>query len=68
MTIAFGANKIEPTPTAVLFLESKGMLDLAKLESGELVVLIAAAMMCAEYVKRFLIAALRYKPPCVKSR
>lgn len=65
MTIAFGANKIEPTPTAVLFLESKCMLDLAQLESGELIVLIAAAVVCAEYVQRFLVAASGDEPSCV---
>lgn len=41
------------------------MLDLTKFESGELVVLIAAAMVCAENVKRFLIAAAGDKPSCV---
>jgi hypothetical protein len=68
MTIAFCAHKIQPTPTTVLFLERKCMLDLAKLESGELVVLIAAAMVCAEYVKRFLVAASGDEPSCVKPR
>jgi hypothetical protein len=44
------------------------MLDLTKLESGELVVLIATAMVCAEYVKRFLVAASGDKPSCGKTR
>jgi hypothetical protein len=44
------------------------MLDLAKLESGELVVLIAAAMVCAEDLKRFLVAASGDKPSCVRVR
>lgn len=66
MTIAFCANKIEPTPTAVFFLESKCMLDLAKLKSGEFVVLITAAMVCAEYVQRFLVAASGDEPSYVK--
>jgi hypothetical protein len=62
MAIAFGANKIEPAATAVLFLKSQCMLYLAELESCELIGLIASAMVCAKYVKRFLIAAPRYKP------
>lgn len=66
MTVAFGANKIEPVSTAVLFLESKCMLDLAKLESGELVVLIAAAMVSAENVQSFLVAASGDETSCVK--
>jgi hypothetical protein len=66
VTIAFSADKVKPTPAAVLFLESKCMLDLAKLESGELVVLITAAMVDAEYVERFLVAAAGDKPSCVK--
>ena len=68
MAIAFGANEIEPAPTTVLFLKSKCMLDLTKLKSGKLVVLIAAAMMCAEDVKRFLLAASGDKPPYIKHR
>jgi len=68
MTIAFCANKIEPTPTTVLFLESKCMLDLAKLERGELVVLIAAAVVCAENVERFPVATSGDKPSYVKTR
>jgi hypothetical protein len=62
MAIAFGANKIEPTATAVLFLECQCMLNLTKLKSCELIGLIASAMVCAKYVKRFLIATSRYKP------
>jgi hypothetical protein len=42
------------------------MLDLAKLKSGELVVLIAAAMVCAEDLEGFLVAAARDEPSCVK--
>jgi hypothetical protein len=37
-------------------------LNLTKLKSCELIGLIASAMVCAKYVKRFLIAAPRYKP------
>lgn len=65
MTIASGANKIEPASAAVLFLECKRMLYLAELESSELVVLISAAMVCAENVKRFLVATSGDKPSCV---
>ena len=68
MTIAFGANEIEPTPTTVFFLESKCMLDLTKLELSELVVLIAATMVCAEDIKRFLVAASGDEPSCAKGR
>ena len=52
----------------MFFLERKCMLDLTKLESGELVVLIPAAMVCAEDVKRFLVAASGDEPSCVKLR
>jgi len=67
MTIAFGPNKIEPTPATVLFFEGKCMLDLAKLEGGKLIVLVTAAMVGAEDVKRFLIATSRNKPSYVES-
>jgi hypothetical protein len=65
MAIAFGANKIEPTATAVLFLKSQCMLYLAKLESCELIGFITSAMVGAKDVERFLIAASRYKPSWV---
>lgn len=66
MAVTFCANEIKPAPTAMLFLESKCMLDLAKLESGEPVVLIAAAMVGAKNIKRFLVAAPGDKPSCVE--
>jgi hypothetical protein len=66
MAIAFGANKIEPTATAVLFLECQCMLDLTELESGEIIGFIASAMVSAKYVKRFLIAASRYEPSYIE--
>jgi len=44
------------------------MLDLTELEGGELVTLVAAAMVCAEYVKRFLVATPGDKPSYVKTR
>jgi hypothetical protein len=62
MAIAFGANKIEPTATAVLFLECQCMLNFTELESCELIDFIASTMVGAKYVKCFLIAAPRYKP------
>lgn len=62
MTVAFGAYEVEPTATAVFFLESKRMLDLAKLERCKFIVLIAAAMVGAKYVERFLVAATGDKP------
>ena len=43
------------------------MLDFAKLESSELVVLITTAMVCAENVERFLVAASGDKPSCANS-
>ena len=64
MAVTLCAHKIKPAPTAVLFLERNCMLDLAKLESGEFVVLIAAAMMCAQYFKCFLATATGDKPSC----
>jgi hypothetical protein len=68
VAISLGANKVQPTSTAVLFLESKCMLDLAKLEGGEIVVLIAATVVSPQYVQRFLVAAPGDKPSCVKHR
>jgi hypothetical protein len=62
MTVAFGANQIEPTSTAMLFLECQCVLYFTKLESGELIGFIASTMMGAKYLKRFLIAAPRNKP------
>jgi hypothetical protein len=44
------------------------MLDLAKLEGGEIVVLIAATVVSPQYVQRFLVAAPGDKPSCVKHR
>lgn len=65
MAVAFGANEIKPTATAVFFLKSKCMLYLAELESRELIVLITAAVVGAKDLESFLIAAPRNKPSCI---
>lgn len=66
MAIAFSAHQIKPTAAAVLFLERKCMLYFAKLESRKLIVLVAAAMVGAQDLERFLIATSRDKPSCIK--
>jgi hypothetical protein len=50
MTVTFGANQIEPTSTAMLFLECQCVLYFTKLESGELIGFIASTMMGAKYL------------------
>lgn len=67
MAVAFGTHQIEPTATAMFFLKRKCVLYLAEFESRKLIVLVAAAVVGAKDLERFLIATPRDKPSCIKS-
>jgi cell division protein FtsL len=67
MAVTLCANKIKPATTAVLFFKSQSMLNLTQFELCKLIVLIAAAVVSAKYLERFLVAASRDEPSCVKT-
>jgi predicted GNAT superfamily acetyltransferase len=67
MPITLGTDKIEPTATAMLFLERKRSLYLLKLESCKFVAFIAATVVSAQDIECFLIATFGNKPSYASS-